>query len=202
MRKGLAHIVSGLFHPLIMPSVGVLFVFFTTSQIFFLPFQAQRVILFIVALNTLVIPIIMMPILHKFGLIKSIQMLDHKERVIPLFFTLILYIFSFYFLARLQIVSALSLFMLGATLAVLLTTIISYWWKISIHMVGIGGLLGLIYVLALRFQSANIWILIAGVCIAGVIGWARLEVSAHKPSQIYAGFSLGILSVVSIFVWF
>lgn len=199
MRRVIAHIVSGLFHPLIMPSLGVLFIFFTSSHIFVLPYEAQRMILIIVAINTLVLPMLMIPLFHRFGIIKSIQLKDHRERIIPLTFTLIPYIFSYYFLNRLPIINEIALFMLGATITVFLTLVITIWWKISVHMVGIGGLLGLLYALALRFQVDGIWFILVAIAVTGIVAWARLTLNAHKPSQIYAGATLGAV-VVSVLV--
>lgn len=201
MQKVLAQILSALFHPLIMPTVGVLVIFLTSSHIFIIPYEAQRVILIIVAINTLALPMLMIPLFYKFGIIKSIQMEGHRERIIPLAFTLIPYVFSYYFLNRLPILNEISLFMLGAILAVFIALIVSIWWKVSIHMVGIGGIFGLLYALSLRFQAAGLWFIIAAIAAAGLVAWARLSLNAHKPSQVYAGFSLGALAV-AFFVTF
>lgn len=202
MRKRPAQLISGLLHPLIVPSLGILLVFYSMSKVFYLPYEVQRAILLIVALNTMVLPIITFPILSKFGFIKSIYMNSHKERVLPLLFMLILYIFSFYFLARLRIFPILSLFMLGATFAVLTTFVVSIWWKISIHMVGIGGFTGLSYVLVYRFHPDTIWPLLVATLLAGLVAWARLELKAHKPSQVYSGFAVGAISIVGTLLWF
>ncbi|HDP54913.1 MAG TPA: hypothetical protein ENN24_04420, partial [Bacteroidetes bacterium] len=149
MQKVLAQILSALFHPLIMPTVGVLAIFLTSSHIFIIPHEAQRVILIIVAINTLALPMLMVPLFYKLGIIKSIRMEGHRERIIPLAFTLIPYVFSYYFLNRLPILSEISLFMLGAIIAVAIALIVSIWWKVSIHMVGIGGIFGLLYALSI-----------------------------------------------------
>lgn len=201
MRKRVAQLISGLMHPLIAPSLGILLVLFSMSKVFYLPYEAQRAILLIVALNTMVLPIITFPMLSKFGVIKNIYMNSHKERVLPLLFMLILYIFSFYFLARLRIFPILSLFMLGATLAVLTTFVVSFWWKISIHMVGMGGLTGLSYILVYRFHPDIIWPLLVAAFLAGLVAWARLELKAHKPSQVYSGFAVGVISIVGTLLW-
>ncbi|MDD2278823.1 MAG: hypothetical protein PHD06_01760 [Bacteroidales bacterium] len=200
MQRVIAHIVSGLLHPLIMPSLGVLFIFFTSSHIILLPYEAQRIILIIVAINTLVLPMLMIPLFYRFGIIKSIQMKNHRERIIPLAFTLIPYIFSYYFLNRLPIVSEISLFMLGAALTVFFTLIISIWWKISVHMVGVGGLFGLLYALTFLFQANNIWVILVVIAATGIVAWARLTLNAHKPSQVYAGFILGAVVVSAMVV--
>jgi hypothetical protein len=82
----------------------------------------------------------------------------------------------------------------------LLTALINTRYKISAHMVGLGGLLGgLISVSALiRFDMTPFYILI--ILIAGITATARLILGEHRHSQIYAGFALGFLVQVSLFL--
>lgn len=191
MTKTIAHIVSAILHPMLMPTYGLLIIFQINSSMFLLPLEAKRIILLIVGINTLVLPLLMIPIFQRLSIIKSIQMHEHKERIIPLAFTIIPYIFSFYFLKRLPIASEISLFMLGAAITLAIIFIISIWWKISIHMVGIGGIAGLLFGLSQKAYFNIMWFLLAIIIIAGIVAWARLAVKAHEPAQVYAGFSLG-----------
>ncbi|MDY0201964.1 MAG: hypothetical protein WC951_00240 [Bacteroidales bacterium] len=198
MAKLIARIVSVLLHPLIMPVYGLLVIFQTNGDVMLqIPFQAKRVLLAVVAINTLVLPILVLPVFRKMNIIKSLQMESHRERILPILFTLIPYIFSFYFLMRLPILSEISLFMLGATLAVLAALVISIWWKISIHMIGIGGLVGLTLALTYNIQYSELPYLILSIMLSGIVAWARLHLNTHSPSQVYAGFGIGV-TLVSI----
>lgn len=198
MAKLIARIVSVLLHPLIMPVYGLLVIFQTNGDVMLqIPFQAKRVLLAVVAINTLVLPILVLPVFRKMNIIKSLQMESHRERILPILFTLIPYIFSFYFLMRLPILSEISLFMLGATLAVLAALVISIWWKISIHMIGIGGLVGLTLALTYNIQYSELPYLILSIMLSGIVAWARLHLNMHSPSQVYAGFGIGV-TLVSI----
>jgi hypothetical protein len=197
MTKTLAHIVSAIFHPLVMPTVGLLFIFWSITNIILLPLEAKRIILIIVAINTLALPMLMIPLFYRLHLIKSIQMHSHRERIIPMAFTLIPYIFSYYFLNRLPIVEEIPGFMLGASITIALVLIISVWWKISIHMVGIGGITGLFFALSIRFYADVTWLLVAAVLIAGLVAWSRLSLNAHKPAQVYLGFAIGWITIAS-----
>ena len=196
MLKVLAKIVSVLFHPLVMPTLGLLIIFQLSLNVFHLPFEAKRIILTIVGINTLMLPLLIIPMFYRLNIIKTLHMHHHRERVMPLLFTTIPYIFSFYFLNRLPIYSEIPMFMLGASIAVALTLVISIWWKISIHMVGIGGIVGLLFSLYYLYQSNGFSALLIAILFAGIVAWARLYVNAHKPIQVYAGFCLGFCSVI------
>lgn len=196
MAKSIAHIVSVLLHPLLMPVYGLILIFQSGSSFMLqIPYEAKRLILIIVAINTLALPILVLPIFRKMNIIKSLQMESHRERILPIMFTLIPYIFSFYFLKRLPIFNEISLFMLGASFAVLASLVISIWWKVSIHMIGIGGLAGLTFALMFNMNFSSVSYLIISILLAGIVGWARLNLNTHNPSQVYVGFAVGSILV-------
>ena len=196
MFKFFAKIASILFHPLLMPTLGLLIIFQLSANVFHLPYEAKRIILIIVGINTLLLPLLIIPMFYRLSIIKTLHMHNHRERVMPLLFTTIPYVFSFYFLNRLPIYSEIPMFMLGASVAVALTLVVSIWWKISIHMVGIGGIAGLLFSLYFLYQSNGFFSLLVAIMLAGIVAWARLYLSAHKPIQVYAGFALGFCSII------
>ncbi len=198
----IAQSISVLLHPILITVYGLLVMFTTSSSLILLPFEAKRIILIIIAINTLALPLLMIPLLHKMGIVKSLQMHEHRERIVPLTFTLVPYIFSFYFLNRLPIMAEVSSFILGATIALAFALVITIWWKISLHMIGVGGLIGLFHVLATRPYFDVTLFFILAIVAAGFTAWARLQLNTHKPAQVYAGIIIGWISVATtMFVW-
>jgi len=92
--------------------------------------------------------------------------------------------------------------MLGASLTVAACLIISYWWKISIHLVGIGGLIGFLIAFSLRLYTDVLLSLIIAILIAGMLASARLYSKAHKPLQVYSGFLLGFVIMMLVILVF
>lgn len=196
MAKSIARIVSVLLHPLFMPVYGLLIIFQADSSVMLqLPYEAKRLIIIVVAINTLILPALVMPIFRKMNVIKSLEMHSHRERILPITFTLIPYFFSFYFLKRLPIFSEISLFMLGAIFAVFAALAMSVWWKVSIHMIGIGGLVGLAFALTFNAYFSMLPYLLIAILLSGVVAWARLRLYTHSPAQVYTGFGVGLLLV-------
>jgi len=193
MNNFIAKTLSILFHPLLMPTLGIMFIFYSGSYVSFLPSDVKKIILLVVGANTLGLPLIMMPLFIKFKVINSFAMETNKERILPLTFTLIPYILSVYFLIKLPIPFIITSFMLGASIAVALCLIISYWWKISIHLVGIGGIIGFLISFSIRLYTNILPLLIIFVIAAGLLASSRLFLKAHKPLQVYLGFLLGFL---------
>jgi len=191
MNNFFAKTLSILFHPLLMPTLGVMIIFYSGSYVSYLPGDVKKIILLVVGANTLGLPLMMMPLFIQFKVISTFAMETNKERILPLTFTLIPYILSVYFLIKLPIPFIITSFMLGASIAVALCLIISYWWKISIHLVGIGGMIGFLISFSIRLYTNVLPLLIIFVVAAGLLASARLFLKAHKPSQVFLGFLLG-----------
>ena len=94
-----------------------------------------------------------------------------------------------------------NIFMLGATLLVILSLLINYITKISIHMVALGGLFGTFigFDLALRLDLRALLSVI--VLVAGITGFSRLRLKAHTNGQIYGGFLLGTIFMFALFLF-
>lgn len=201
MKRYLALAASFLFHPLFMPLAGFVYLMFSGSYISLLPHEIKRILLLVIGANTLGLPLLMMPLFLQFGVIKSFSMESNRERIVPLAFILIPYIFTYYFLNRLPIPPVIGRFMLGVIVAIIATLIISIWWKISIHMIGIGGLAGFLTGFSIKYYSDVTAILILTILVAGMLAASRMYLRAHRPLQVYVGFVLGftILLIVVLF---
>jgi membrane-associated phospholipid phosphatase len=82
---------------------------------------------------------------------------------------------------------------LGVIISVLCALVINRFWKISAHMLAIGGLIGVMIGLSKDIPHAMPIILAALIFIAGAIGFSRLYLRAHSHGQVYVGFSLGLI---------
>lgn len=91
--------------------------------------------------------------------------------------------------------------MVAASVALFITILISYYWKISAHMVGIGGATGFIIALSLFWGADIKFFLLLAILLSGVVGSSRLALNEHYPLQIYTGYVVGILSMLGVFVF-
>ena len=195
MGTTLAKIVSVILHPLLMPALGLLIIFNSGTYLSYLPYESKKIIFMVVTLCTIIIPLSILPFFLYHKLIISIQMNSRKERFIPLITGFLFYAFCYFLVRRFPIPASYHAFFLGTTIAVLCSLIISVIWKISAHMVGIGGLTGLIVFLILSLRIDLQFLLILAVISSGLIGFARLQLKVHEPAQVYSGFVAGFFSV-------
>jgi membrane-associated phospholipid phosphatase len=152
-----------------------------------------------VFLLTFLIPVAIMPIFYYTGMAKNLQFSEKRERVLPLYITLFFYFASYLFIRKLPVSLVYQRFMFSACLSVLFVLTISYFWKISAHLVGWGGVVGLIVILTYRFGSDLMIFLMIAILISGITAFARLRLNEHNPLQVYSGFVLGFITVMAVF---
>jgi hypothetical protein len=193
-----ARIISVLFHPLIIPTLGVMLIFNSGTYLAYLPFEYKKMILLIVFLCTFIIPLSILPFFFYQKMIMDINMPRPRERFTPLVISFIFLIFCYFLLKRIPVPPDYFNFCLGCAASVLATLFLLLKWKISLHMVGLGGLAGLISYIIIKMQVNLGFYFVLAVLAAGVTGTARLILEAHKPFEIYAGFLAGFLIIVSV----
>ncbi|MFC2080806.1 PAP2 family protein [Bacteroidota bacterium] len=183
--------ISYIFHPLIIPSLGMLVIYNSGTYLAYLPFDMKKWMLLIVFLSTFVVPLAFIPFFLYQRVIMNLQMGSRRERFVPMAVSFILYIFCFYLIRRISIPHMYHSFLLSCMLAVFAAMLITLKYKISLHMVGLGGLVALIGFLAFYLKVDLRFYLGISVLITGLIGTARIILKAHTPGEVYTGFLTG-----------
>ncbi len=195
-------IISVVFHPMLMATYGCLLLFFGIRDTVYDYLTASSIkwkISAIVFIFSFVFPVINIYILHRMGRIRSFSLSRQDERGFPYLMTSLFYFGLYYLLMDINIWNSLKVFIVGAGLAIVLTALVNTRFKISAHMVGLGGLLGvLVSVSALiRFDMTLFYMIV--IVVAGVTATARLYLGEHRPVQIYTGFLLGFAVQAGLF---
>lgn len=202
LLKDIPKTVSYAMHPLLMPMFGILILFNSGTYISFLPFEFKRSVFLLVAICTLGIPLFFIPLFLYRRIILNIQMNSSQERIIPLVLTTISFFFAYYLLSGSSVPKALQVFLLGSTLCVAFTLVITLKWKISAHMIGLGGIVGLIVSLAVFMHSNVMAYLILFIFLSGITATSRLLLDSHTPAQVYSGFGLGFMVMFCTILFF
>ncbi len=147
-------------------------------------------------------PVLTALILLQKGMIRSLEMHSVAERRLPFISTAFFYLVCYYLLLQLPIPRMLSLMVLGATISIFIAWILSFKWKVSIHMIGIGGITGMLFGLSQVLNAGLIMMILTSVLISGLLGSARQYLGSHTPLQIYAGFAIGLFMEWWIITWF
>lgn len=184
--------ISYIFHPLVMPLLGVMF-YFSKSPRYIAPevISAKIIALFIL---TILLPIMLYFLLKTLGKVNSIYLNSTKERIYPLLLNCgVIFMVMQQILTPTQAIE-LYFFFLGiliSNMTCLILAIVKF--KASIHMIGVSGLFMFFIALSIHF-SININGTLALMClIIGAVATSRLHLKAHTPVELIIGLFIGII---------
>jgi len=194
----LSKLLSIIFHPIFMPIMSIYLSIRLIPSVGIIVQNYISYVYLILILCTIILPIINVFFLIKTKYIDSIEMSNYKQRSLPLFLSSIWLLLGYYHLNELLVFSPTLRAILISTLVVgVVSTIVSKYWKISLHMLGAGGLVGVIFSLNSLFGGIQTALVIS-ILFSGMLGVARIYENAHNHSQIYVGFSVGFIIVAYV----
>jgi len=190
----LSKLISIILHPIFMPILALYLSLRQVPSIGFAITNYQNYIYLVLIFSTVILPLISIFFLIKSGKVSSLEMSNHKERSAPLFWTALWMGLGYYTIENILVFSPIiKAELIGAISIILIASIISKYWKISLHLLGIGGLVGVLIALEIIYGNLQHLIIIF-ILLSGVLAMARIKEKAHNYPQVYIGF-LGGLSV-------
>ena len=189
--KKIAPVISILFHPLLMPTLGLLLLLNSGTYLALLDPHAKRAILFVMALGTLLFPLMMMPILYYRNLVSSMQNSSREELLISRVIILILYMITFVYFVRLPLSRIIHSYVLATAVTLFVVILLGIWFRISMHTAALGGLAGLIIALIILYQTPLQWFLMITLLAGGITASARLALGLDRSAEVYAGYLVG-----------
>lgn len=206
----LAQGISLVTHPLLVPTYMLVLLLLVNPFLFGINSITERngrLTLLMVFLYTFFVPMISVLVMRFLGMTKSLEMADRTERIGPFLVTGVLYLWIFYnFWNSPVIPTAYTAFMLGTVIALFAAFFVNLFSKISLHAVGMGGLVGMVCVTTLLFSGSSftlalgewgtysvsmVLLLMAVFLLAGLVGTCRLFLQSHEPLDLYGGYLVG-----------
>ena len=192
-----AQLFSYLFHPLFIPIIATWYLAFLQPGYFTgIPDSNKIYILIRVAYNTIFFPALTVFLLKALGFIKSIFLKTQRERIIPYVAANIFY-FWMYLVFRNQpeVPLILTMFIFGIFLSSCFGLFVNNYFKISMHALGMGALMGLMLIIIFSGVGYSVFLPAMVIFIlTGIVCTSRLIVSDHLPFQIYSGLMFGFIS--------
>ena len=138
-------------------------------------------------------PFITVLLLKGLGFSKSIFLKTQQERIIP-YIACGIFFFWAYLVFRNQpeIPKILTAFTFGFFISSSAALLANISMKISMHAIGMGGLLGIFLVIMSQHTMLMTWPIALVLLITGLVCTSRMIVSDHTSKEIYAGLLLGL----------
>lgn len=191
-----AHFFSYVFHPLFIPLYVVVFLIFVHPSYYsgFSAYESSK-LLFNIALNTIFFPAFALLLMKGLGFIKSVFLRSQQDRIGPYLANMIFYfnVAWTFFKMTPQLDLIFPVFMTGVFLTTVAGLLANIYFKISMHAMGVGGVLGLFLIIMIYNTMLMTWPLCIAFFIAGLVCTSRLIISDHSQKEIYWGLFAGIL---------
>lgn len=192
MTDFLLRSISFIFHPLIMPLLGVMFYFSKTPR--FIPQPIIYGKLFSTVILTVILPLLLFYLLKTLGKVDSIYLKTTKERIIPLILNcLIVLVVLFRVFPSYEILEIYYFFVgvLCSTLACLILAFLKI--KASIHTMAASGFFMFAIAIGVHFKININGTIMLTTIIVGAIATSRLHLKAHNGSELLIGSFLGFM---------
>lgn len=202
MRK-VAQVISVIFHPLLMTTyLFAVLAFFMPTIV--LPFRASWGFVGLIFGMTFLLPALNFAFFRVTGTMKDLTLFNRTDRIVPFAFVSILYgVVTLMFYWKFPVPGVLKL-MIIITALVLISAIITLFYKLSIHSVAVWGIIGMLLPLNKASEEAALLIpTVVGMVMAGFVMSARLQLNAHVPREVLVGsvvgFAVGFGGILILF---
>lgn len=191
MKDFILKAISFVFHPLIMPLIGVLFYFHKTPR--YIPEPLQNAKIFSIVILTIILPILLFFLLKTINKVETIYLKSTKERLIPLLINCIIITLILIRVLTPNEIIELYYFFLGilcSTLACFIMAIFKV--KASIHMIAASGFFMFAVAIGIHFQININGTIALMMLILGAIATSRLHLEAHSNQELIIGVFTGL----------
>lgn len=135
------------------------------------------------------------------------MMVERHDRIIPFVFITLFYLMMtglFYWKFQIGFEDNVFRFLVIIDLLVIASTIITFFYKISVHSMGICGLLGMLIPLNRISEDHSLFYPTLGLLIvAGVVMSSRLQLNVHTTREVLLGGVIGFsISLLAMFYFF
>jgi len=203
--KQVAKFISVVFHPLLLTTYLVIILSYYFPSMLKIRKENQMIIIGLVFVFTFVLPAVNLVMLRAFGNIQSLTLQSRRERILPFVFISLLYLlvtFLFYF--KLPFSANFNKLMMIISALVVVSLMITLFYKISIHSIAMGGGIGILLPLnQVTEQMSLLWPTAFTILVTGLVMSSRLVLDAHSPREVMyggvVGFVVGFFGMIILF---
>jgi hypothetical protein len=199
----IAQFASYVFHPLFVPTFFMLFLIQVVPYEFASITDWQlKLRVFSVFWLTAFFPAFAVFLLWRLNFSDSIFLRTQKERIIPYVITMFFY-WWMYYLSRnfTDQPIALKFFYFGIFIATSFGLVVNNFMKVSLHAIGISGLLMAVGLTSYYYSLNNLFWLVLAVLLCALVISARMIVSDHTKKELIVGFAIGMLTQLMAYLW-
>ena len=187
-----ARVTSIVFTPFSIPFLAFL-VLFLFSYLRIMPILYKGIVLGIVYCFTILTPTITIFLFRKINGFARQDLSERKKRYVPILLTIISYVFCLLMMRKLNNPWFMTGIIFVSLVVSIICILVNLNWKLSVHMAGMGGIIGgLVSFSALFSYNPVVWLCLF-ILIAGILGSARIVLGHHTLGEVLSGFVVGLV---------
>ena len=194
----LSRILSLVLHPFLVPIYATIIILFLSSILNIITLKVKLYFIATIALYTLCLPLFSILLMRYLGVVKNLDFSTKRERILPLLIVVSCYIVCANYMPVSIVSFVINKFLFAAIGCIVTAFIINLFWKISLHMIAMGGLVAVLVYSSLYGYGIPLWVLILTIITTGALASARLYLGCHNSAQVAVGYTLGF--IVSILI--
>jgi hypothetical protein len=197
----LARVLAVVFHPIFMPLISAWIVITQIPYFTFAINDVTKNVVYLILLMMIIFQVLSLSIMRRHNIISDLQLIEKSERGAPIVVVLLYYMFTYllfkYKQSDFMLPPEIYDMILAIIMSLVCTYIISKWYKMSIHMLGVTGSLGVMVALSMKYDFTHtfnplFWIyVLIGIC--GLTGASRIFTGNHTFSEVAVGGFVGFM---------
>lgn len=196
--------VSYILHPFFMTLLGLFILFesptlpnsyYLYDALYFFPPEAKQVLYIVLGILTLFAPGLSLLIMYWNKMVSSLDLRKREERIMPFILVTFYYILAYVYL-RIQLPEylqhpALMSFIFGIILTFVVSFILNFFVKLSLHAAAIFGVCGMLLAYNQTQIESNLAFLLYLMFVAGLVASSRVYLQAHTLRETILGMVVG-----------
>lgn len=189
----IAQVVSIVTHPLLLTTYLVWLLGRFAPQVLMVQFDFHTVLTVLIFIMTFALPMLNLFMFKRLGLIATLGMETRRERLAPFVFIAVLYIVVVGLFYKVNVSSSMTKLMIIVAALALLSSVYTFFFKVSVHSLSWAGLIGILLPLNRLTGGALAIPIMIVIPLAGLVMSARLQLNAHSPREVWTGFISGFI---------
>ena len=188
----LSRALSWVLHPFVVPLYVMAFMLLTDGFLSRLPASVKNYLAWVVMIYAAIVPMLSIGFMRVLGLLKNLGLHTQRSRLLPLMVGVISYLLCAITLSDLAIAGLVRKFVVAAACCEMLALLVTPFWKISLHLICMGGVTAMFTLLSVAGTGLHFWALVVAILLSGALASARLHLGSHNPWQVTAGYFGGL----------
>lgn len=194
-------LISALCTPFVAPFLAFVVLFFFT-YLAILPLSYRLLVLLIVYLFTIFLPAMGFHLYRRLMGWKLSAWRDRRKRLVPYAITLFCYLLCYFVMQRMSLPRYMYGIIMGVVVATALSALANFRWKVSEHMIPLGGGTAGVVIFSFLLNYNPLVLLSVFILLSGVVGSARIILKHHTATEVFWGYAIGFLSLFFALGWY